>query len=81
MNILNFRDTTIELTYLIIDLYMKQNNPNFIFFLAVAMILLKEQQINQIAEEDMDEVIIFFNKKIKSLTSENDINAWFDKYF
>eukprot|EP00825_Cyclidium_porcatum_P040850 TRINITY_DN5255_c0_g1_i8.p1 TRINITY_DN5255_c0_g1~~TRINITY_DN5255_c0_g1_i8.p1 ORF type:complete len:490 (+),score=105.03 TRINITY_DN5255_c0_g1_i8:168-1637(+) len=73
------KDTAIELTYVIIDQFMRIKNPNFIFFLAVALILLKQEQIYQIAQEDLDELIIFFNKSIKSLTSEKDIMDWFEK--
>jgi len=43
------KDTKIDLVYLIFDKYMQVGNPNFIFFLTIALILIKEKEIIRIA--------------------------------
>jgi len=43
------KDTKIDLVYLIFDKFMQVGNPNFIFFLAIALILIKEKEIIRIA--------------------------------
>ena len=61
------------MVYLLFDEYLKRENKNYIFYVAVSLILLKESVIFDIMKNDSDELMLFFNKKIKNLNKESDI--------
>ena len=61
------------MVYLLFDEYLKRENKNYIFYVAVSLILVKESVIFDIMKNDVDELMLFFNKKIKNLNKESDI--------
>ncbi|EAR97282.2 rab-GTPase-TBC domain protein (macronuclear) [Tetrahymena thermophila SB210] len=71
--------TRLDLVYLIYDEYLKRSNCNYIFYLAIGLILTQEEEIWNKYEEDQDSVIIFFNKKIKNLETKECVQKLFLK--
>ncbi|KAL4498618.1 hypothetical protein ABPG72_019736 [Tetrahymena utriculariae] len=71
--------TRLDLVYLIYDEYLKRGNCNYIFYLAIGLILIQEEEIWNLYEEDEDSVIIFFNKKIKNLETKESVYKLFQK--
>ncbi|KAL4449305.1 hypothetical protein ABPG74_015687 [Tetrahymena malaccensis] len=71
--------TRLDLVYLIYDEYLKRGNCNYIFYLAIGLILNQEEKIWELYDEDQDNVIIFFNKKIKNLETKESVYKLFSK--
>ncbi len=44
-------NTPLDLIYVLFDKYIKKRNKKYIFYLATALILLKEDQIKELAED------------------------------
>jgi len=40
-----FRDTEMQAAVILLDLYLKRNNCNYLFYIAISLILLKEEVI------------------------------------
>lgn len=54
---------------------MNRNDKNYLVYMAVALITLKEKEIYRQAEQDT--LPVFMNKQLKDMQDEDELSLWF----
>lgn len=52
---------------------MQRNNANYIFYLVTALFEVKKKQIIEMIDTDIDMLLPFMNKNLKTLQTEQDV--------